>query len=173
MNTDSWYNLSGLDYILWRVMSDVERIILPAIATIIGGVIVYFLGHLFVAIFVEPIHRLRSLIGEIADSLIFYANVYCNPGLVAQNESDEAREALRRQASQLRARAYAVSWYSLWERMKVVRKKTEITKASAELIGLSNSIHGGEGVSATENSKKRDMVEKLLGIVSDKDVKLI
>jgi len=167
MNIESWYNLYGLDYVLWSLMSDVERIVLTAIATIIGGAIVYFLGHLFVALFVEPIHRLRSLIGEIADSLIFYANVYCNPGLVAENESDEAREVLRRQASQLKARAYAVSWYSLWERMKVVRKKTEIAKASAELIGLSNSIHGGEGVSATENSKKRDIVEKLLGIVRE------
>ena len=52
-------------------MSDVERIVLTAIATIIGGVIVYFFGHLSVALFVEPIHRLRSFIGEIADSLIF------------------------------------------------------------------------------------------------------
>lgn len=148
-------------------MSDIERIVLTAIATIIGGVVVYFLGHLFVALFVEPIHRLRSLIGEIADSLIFYANVYCNPGVVAENESDEAREVLRRQASQLKARAYAVSWYSLWQCMKIVRKKTEIAKASAELIGLSNSIHGGEGVSGTENSKRRDMVEQLLGIVRE------
>jgi len=146
-------------------MSELGRIVLAAILTIVGVV--------FVRLFVEPIHHLRSHIGKIADSLVFYANVYCNPGAVRKEMSDEASEALRRQASQLKARAYAVPWYPLWELLKIVRKKTEIEEASAELIGLSNSVHGGPAVSAKENSGKRKRVEKLLGIVSDKDVKLI
>jgi membrane protein YqaA with SNARE-associated domain len=62
-------------------MSDLERIVLTAIATIIGGVIVYFFGHLAVTLFVAPIHRLRSLIGEIADSLIFLRMCIVIPGL--------------------------------------------------------------------------------------------
>jgi len=143
---------------------------LAAIITIAGGVIVYALGHLSVALFVEPIHRLRSLIGEIADSLIFYANVYSNPELnIGTIELyDKASETLRRHASQLKARAYAIPWYHLWALMRLVRKKTEIEEASAELIGLSNSVHGGPGITGLENDKKRRIIEKLLGIRTGK-----
>jgi len=139
---------------------------LTAILTIVVGVIVYFLGRLFVALFVDPIRSLRSLIGEIAESLVFYANVYCNPGVAPRTKSDEASEALRHQAGQLKARAYEITWYPLWELLKIVRKKTEIEEASAELIALSNSVHSGQ---PRENSEKREMVEKLLGIVRNKE----
>ena len=93
--------------------------------------------------------------------------MYCNPGLAPDTESDEAQVVLRRQAGQLKARVYAIPWYPLWERLKVVRKKMEIKEASAELMGLSNSVHGGPGVSAVENSRKRARIEKLPGIVGD------
>ena len=117
------------------------------------------------ALFVEPIHRLRSLIGEIADSLVFYADIYCNPGYAKKELCDEASETLRRHASQLKARAYSIPWYRLWALMKLVRKKTEIEEASAELIGLSNSVHRGDGV---ENDERRRRIEELLGIRSSK-----
>jgi hypothetical protein len=48
---------------------------LEAIIAIAVGVIIYFLGRLFVALFVDPILGLRSLIGEIAESLVLFANV--------------------------------------------------------------------------------------------------
>jgi hypothetical protein len=47
-------------------MSEMWQIILTATLTVAGGIIIYFFSHLFVAFFVEPIHRLRSLIGEIS-----------------------------------------------------------------------------------------------------------
>jgi len=145
-------------------MSEVWRIVLTASITVAGGVIVYFLGHLFVALFVEPIHRLRTLIGEIADSLVFYANVYSNPGYGQKEEMDKASEILRRQASQLRARAHSIPWYSLWSLMKLVRKRAETEKASGELIGLSNSIHRSEPNLGVENHRRREKIEELLGI---------
>lgn len=150
---------------------------LEAILAIAVGVIVYFLGRLFVALFVNPILSLRSLIGEIAESLVFYANVYCNPKVEQQDIIDEpsekASEVFRRQASQLKARVHEISWYSLWERVKVVRKEREIEEASSELMGLANSVRGdpmvGANKSAKENSRKKEKVEELLGIVKDKE----
>ena len=123
------------------------------------------LGRLFVV----PIRRLRRLIGEIADSLVFYENVYCSPGFAPQAKSDEASEALRHQAHQLRNSTYEIPWYPLWESLKIVRKKTEIEEASKELMELAKSVHGGMEVSRGENSRKRERVEKLLGIVRDKE----
>ncbi len=145
-------------------MSETWKIVLTASITIGGGVTVYALGRLFVALYVEPIHRLRSLIGEIADSLVFYANVYCNPGSLRKEVMDEASEILRRQASQLRARAYAIPLYSLWAFMQLVQEKKRIEEASAELIGLSNSVYGGQLGTARENSQKERKIKELLGI---------
>ena len=132
---------------------------------LIIAIVVFLLYRLFVV----PIRRLRRLIGEIADSLVFYANVYCSPGFAPQAKSDEASEALRHQAHQLRNGTYEIPWYLLWERLKILRKKTEIEEASEELMGLAKSVHGGMEVSGGENSRKRERVEKLLGIVRDKE----
>jgi hypothetical protein len=142
-------------------MTDIERIVFSAIATIVGGVIVYFFGHMSVVLFVEPIHRLRRLIGEIADSLVFYANVYCNPKEFNGEKKDEAKEELRRQCSQLRARVYAVPWYGLWASIRIVRKKADVEEASAIMMELSNSIVVGE---EKENGRRQGRIQELLGI---------
>lgn len=147
-------------------MSDAWKIILPPIITVIVGVIVYALGHLFVALFVEPIHHLRSLIGEIADSLVFYAPIYSNPsGVVDKGKCDEASDIFRRQASQLRSRAQIIPGYSYWSLLRLVRQKKEIVDASKELIGLSNTVRN---VSSEDygrvNEAKRKRIEELLGI---------
>jgi len=156
---------------LGSLMSELWKIILTASITIAGGIIVYVLGHFLVTLFVEPIHRLRSFIGEIADSLVFYANVYSNPGYGQKEIMDEASEVLRRQASQLRARIYSIPWYSLWAFMGFVRGKKKIEEASAELIGLSNSVHRSEPNLGIQNYKRREKIEELLGIQSGKKQK--
>ena len=73
---------------------------------------------------------------------------------------------LRREASQLMARLYAVPWYPLWAFLKVVRKKADIEEASAVLMALSNSVCVGE---EKENSKRQKKIQKLLGIVRDEE----
>ena len=145
-------------------MSEISKIVLTAILTIAGGVIVYALGHLSVALIVMPIHRLRGLIGEIAYSLVFYASVYGNPGSVKQEIMDEAGEMLRRQASELRASEHTIPCYPIWAGIKLVPGKKNIQEASAELIGLSNSVHGGPGVSPTGNIEKAIRIQQFLGI---------
>ena len=51
-------------------MSEEWKIVLTASITVAGGVIVYVLGHFLEVLFIEPIHRLRSIIGEVADSFV-------------------------------------------------------------------------------------------------------
>ena len=145
-------------------MSELWRIVLTAIFTIVGGTIVYAGGHFLVALFVEPIHRLRSLIGEIADSLVFYADIYSNPGYCQKEIMDEASETLRRQASQLRARAHSILGYQFWVFIKLVPQTTNIQESSAELIGLSNSVHRSEPNLGIQNYRRREKIEALLGI---------
>ena len=150
-------------------MSELWRIILTACVTIGGGIIVYVVGRLVVALFVEPIHRLHSFIGEIADSLANYADVYSNPSEVinSRGRADEATEVFRRQATQLRARLYAIRWYWLALSLGLVRRKNKIEEASKELVRLSKLVHKGPSMNyGRETAKIRRQIEELLGIPS-------
>lgn len=50
-----------------------------ALLTVLIGVVVYALGQIFSNFVIEPIHKQDEIRGEIADSLVFYADVYSNP----------------------------------------------------------------------------------------------
>ncbi|MCJ7655096.1 MAG: hypothetical protein MUO97_07345 [Dehalococcoidia bacterium] len=150
-------------------MSELWMIILTACITIGGGIIVYVVGRLGVALFVEPIHRLHSFIGEIADSLANYADVYSNPsGAINYREkAGEATEVFRCQATQLRARLYAIRWYRLALSLGLVRRKNKIEEASKELILLSKLVHKGPLMNyGRETDEIRRRIEELLGIPS-------
>ena len=135
--------------------------VLTSSLTVLVGVSVYVIGQILAKFFIEPIHEQARLIGEIAIDLIFYANVYCNPGGSAPEKMDEASEVLRQKASLLRAKTHAVPWYVLFEVMRFAPKLSDIIKASGDLIGLSNSVHRGDPV---QNDRWRKEVEKLLNI---------
>ena len=53
-------------------MSEMLEAVITAGLTIISGVVVW--------VFIEPVHELFKLRGEVADSLVFYADVYSNRG---------------------------------------------------------------------------------------------
>jgi hypothetical protein len=142
-------------------MTELEKIFITSFLTIFGGVVVFVLGQIITKFFVEPIHDQFRLIGEIADSLIFYANLYMNPGSGKPEKMDEAAQKLRQQSSQLRARTYAIRWYELWEFVGLVLKRTDVMEASHNLMGLSQFVHQGD---ALKNEERRREIEKRLGI---------
>lgn len=50
-----------------------------AALTISGSVLVLVTGQLIVRFVIDPIHDQKRHLGEIANALIFYANLYSNP----------------------------------------------------------------------------------------------
>lgn len=66
------------------------------------------------------------------------------------------------QAALLMARTHVIKVYSLFEFLKLVPNRNAVGEAHKNLIGLSNSIHGG--INATETHKMRKEIEKLLDI---------
>jgi hypothetical protein len=142
-------------------MSELYKIILTAGLTILGGVFVYTRGQIISKFFIEPIHDQSRCIGEISDSLIFYANQYSNPGTGKLDDMDKASRVLRQQASLLIARTHIIRWYSLFEFLKLVPKRSAVTEASKNLIGLSNSIHRGDPL---VNGNRRREIERSLNI---------
>lgn len=151
-------------------MSEIWQITLTAALTIIGGITIYVIGRIIVPLFIEPMLKLRGLIGEISYSLIFYADVYSNPTISIDRsiKYGEAIETFRRQASQLRAIVFTMKFYPLWERINLVPEKVKVIEASSELIGLSNGIDGLPGATGAGNAKVRQKVEELLGIRNQK-----
>ena len=143
-------------------MSDLFKIFLTSSLTVVGGVLIFVIGQIIEKFLIEPIHEQSNVIGEIADSLIFYADLYSNPGIGKPEEMDEASQALRRQASRLMARTHAIRCYWLMQLLRIVPKHKDILKARQNLIGLSNSIHRNDpGLSEVNDARRREIEESL------------
>jgi hypothetical protein len=94
--------------------------------------------------FIDPIVEQRKMIGEVADAMVYHANIYANPNSHEEKTVERTAEVLRQKASLLRARSYAVPWYSLLSRLHIVPTMKQISEATRGLIGLSNSIRNGD-----------------------------
>ena len=72
---------------------------LIASITIFGGFVVFVLGQMTLKFLIEPIHSQAEITGQIAHSLIFYANLYGNPGSGKTTDMDKASEVLQPSSS--------------------------------------------------------------------------
>jgi hypothetical protein len=148
--------------------TDLFTIILTSLLTVISGVLVLGIGQLLTKFIIEPLHEQKKLMGEIANSLIMYANI--GTGIEeayikklegvkeAEDEAhkliierrqqlvrkewertDNAKAHLRKQASELMGTTNAIPLYGLWAFLLRRPKQKDILDASTMLIGLSNS----------------------------------
>ncbi len=131
-------------------MSELTKIILTAALTLFGGIVVFVAGQVVLKFFIEPIREQSKVISEINDSLIYFASFYMNPEPVrhmsfsSDRERDEASNTLRRHASQLDSKTKVIIWYRMWERLRVVPKRSGVTEACRGLIGLSNNLFSAD-----------------------------
>jgi len=128
--------------------------------TILSGLALLVVGQIIIRSFIDPVYELRKLRGEVADALIFYANLYMNPGHAHKTpEIDAAVNALRSLGSRLATRRYAIPFYRLFVFLRAVPPSDSIERASKNLTGLSNSIYSGN---VGDNEKgRREIVEAL------------
>jgi len=171
-------------------MSEIFKIILTSSLTVLGGIIIFVAGQVVVKFLIEPFQNYTKLIGEIAGSVIFYANV--GPSLhdfyLSQLEEldkvdnprkeiieerlkeiimndykkmDEAKRTLRQQASQLMGTTNMIPMYNFWAFFRVVPRRRDIIKASSDLIGLSN-FTSKEGTGNMEKEIAKNLRIKVL-----------
>jgi hypothetical protein len=129
--------------------------------TVISGVLVFVVGQWVIKFFIEPIHAQSKLLGEIAYSLTFYANIFGNADLHDKNMLIEVKTTLRTQASNLRASAWTIRGYWFWQLLRVVPQKRDVIRASENLIGLSNSVFDKEYRNSIDD--RQGEIKKLLG----------
>ena len=63
-------------------------------ATVISGTLIFVIGQIILKFIIEPIHKQKEIIGEIADALIYYADVFSNPAY--EDESKNSRMSEKR-----------------------------------------------------------------------------
>lgn len=121
-------------------MSELFKIILTSSLTILGGILVFVIGQVVVKFILEPLHEQAKLIGEIANSLIFFANV--GPGLVSlylkrlqdiskQNDLDEPARKLFTEGYQDLIKR---EWSSSEEATTILRQQ------ASQLMGTTHAI---------------------------------
>jgi hypothetical protein len=106
---------------------------------VISGVLVFVIGQVIVKLVLDPVAEQKRAIGVIAHRLIFYADVYSNPGTASGDLAQQASRALREASSQLQAATALIPRYLFLARIGLVLPREAIDTASSELIGLSNS----------------------------------
>lgn len=129
--------------------------------TIISGVAVFVLGQIALKMFVEPWQTQRECIARIAHHLIYYANVYSNPGVGTEEVNNEASKETRKLASDLIASCHRIPFYERLSSVKLFPSMHSILEVQKNLIGLSNSTHSGEPL---HNASRSDKIKELLGL---------
>jgi hypothetical protein len=130
--------------ILFVVYGNIASSIITAVLTIIIGVISFVLGQIAIKFFIEPIQRQQEHIGKIAHYLIFYADLWANPGFGPDDKIKEAEKKFRQLASELRALTNLVKGYYYFSSLGIVPSYIEIETSARNLIGLSNSLRSME-----------------------------
>lgn len=120
------------------------------------------IGYILAAFVGGPIRAYWGLKGEIARSLVFYANAD-SVQHVGDPLAVEAEKKLRDLASTLTGIANEIPAYGLWAMLRVVPAPQDLEDARSNLIGLSNGI--GVPGRSLENTKRHERIRKALGIV--------
>lgn len=131
--------------------------------TVLSGTLVYVLGQLISKIIINPIHEQREVVAEIADTLIYYANIFG----IHVSENDEANKAMnkfRSLSTKLLSRTHLVPFYFILQKMRIVISLKDIDNAHKNLIGLSNSVYQRENFNYDFIDKRYEEIKKSLNI---------
>lgn len=147
-------------------MSDLTQTLITPVLTLAGGVMLLVAGRLIEHFVLTPANELLKVRGEIADALIYYADLYSNPTVENAPERQECGDRLRQLSSKLYARLYVVHCYWFFTFLNILPRFNEVSDAGTHLIGMSNKVKGGRQDKIQEILDKRDKVERNLRIVT-------
>jgi hypothetical protein len=133
---------------------------------IIIGVVSATIIYVITKFILDNILQQRTIMADIANSLIFYKNIYTN-SMSREDDYREASNKFRGFASALRANVKIIPFYTFLEKLRAVCDKSNIDNAAMHLIGLSN---GCLGLINQKNDDKRienneDRVNKIKSLL--------
>ncbi|WP_126454824.1 hypothetical protein [Sulfuriflexus mobilis] len=126
--------------------------------TILSGVAIFVIGQVFLKLVIEPVHRFRSTISDISYALVYYADIYSNPGVTGEDRETETKQKLRTLSSDLNAATYLIPKYDLVRHLFGLPHRDNIVKAVGLLIGLSNSLRASKFDRGTDNFNRYQQI---------------
>lgn len=126
-------------------MSDIEKIILTACATLIGGVLLLIVSELFKVLVIVPAQKTREQIQVVLSQAVFYSNRLTNffSAEPTKHEIDIIKsitQDLRKAATDLQSKYELVYMKKPLVLFKVLPSQERIKDACDGLIYLQNSI---------------------------------
>jgi len=150
------------------VDSELFKIVITSSLTVFGGIFVFVSGQLLSRFFIDPIHEQDKLLGETANLLILYANIWYskeNPPAIEDpfwKQIENASQDLRQKASQLRGATYSIRGYRLFQGLQVIRlSQKDALEISRNLLGWSDHLLSGHAAGCIS---ARERIGKLLDI---------
>ena len=139
-------------------------------STVVSGTLVFVVGQIVLKFFIEPIHKQKEVIGEIADALCYYRE-FCvnlkkeNEPIEISKERKDVGKKLKKLRSQLISKTYIIPYYKIFAIFKIVVKEQNIGKAEKELSILSNvNLTNTEGISKETGIQAIEELSRLLNI---------
>lgn len=133
-------------------------------ATVVSGTTVYVLGQITVKILIDPLQEMRRLIGRIAHSLMYDANLLCTPSAFSSESRIEVYKRLRGFASELGQQTHLVPHYDVLARSRFVPRLLPVLDAIDKLILLSNRLLMNRGDVSTAHTYLMEQIKASLGI---------
>ena len=126
-------------------MSDLEKIILTACATLIGGVLLLIVSELFKVLVIVPTQKTREQIQVVLSQIVFYSNRLTNPFSAKPTEHEidiikSITQDLRKAATDLQSKYELVYMKKPLALLKILPSQERIKVAFTGLIYLHNSI---------------------------------
>jgi len=146
-------------------VTETAKIILTALATIFGGVLVYVAGQLLSKLFIEPVQEQRKVIGEIDVGLVLWAREWANLQDFPTGRTDqrvEAEKAFREYASRLVASTNAIGrrFYGAAQRLGAPAPD-DVRLSARDLVGLSNSMYSDAATRFDHERFNRERVDNI------------
>ena len=132
-----------------------------------SGVLIFVLGQFILKILIEPIQELKKEIAAVLSSLVYYADIYSNPGTGTEEKLHEASYALRKHACELASKTAIIPFYDLLYSLRILPDKKQVFDAKSRLIGLSNSVYKSAEEFGYSNSKRAYEIKDALNSYSN------
>lgn len=124
--------------------------------------------YLFQKHVLEPRQEIQTLISEIDSDLIYYAEIWANPGDNRTAETIEAKNAFRKHSAVLRAKVRGLGFRRCVTLVRLPSLEA-LTNAATALVRMSNGTYTAAGETkgevAARNRTDEAVIRKLLNIV--------
>lgn len=124
-------------------MTEWLQIVLTSGLTVLAGLVVFVAGQLISTYILDPLSKLRQMIGQVQYVLGFHAQTIHTPISRTPSRSEAAREALLECSNSLNMWLNAIPNYQLIRRVlaRSIPEQSKVERAAVDLRALATYMH--------------------------------